>query len=120
MTSTELIFTILVFALAGILLLLGIRHFRERGKLLNNAYLFASEKERETMDKRPLYRQSGTVFCLLSLVFVMIGLSIVLHNTKITLLEIPVAAAVLIYSIVSTAKINRQAQQTEENPSHER
>ena len=109
MTAAEWIVTILVLTIAGILLFLGIRQFLGRGKPLNNAYLFASEKERERMDKRPVYRQSAIVFCLLSLIFVIIGLSIVLHNFKIILLEIAVSAVTVIYAIVSSVRINQQS-----------
>lgn len=36
--------------------------FNEKGFLFNNAYLYASKKEKETMDKKPQYKQSGIVF----------------------------------------------------------
>ena len=109
MTKSELITTILVFAAAGVLLFLGIRQFLGRGKPLNNAYLFATETERATMDQKPYYRQSAVVFCLLSLLFVIVGLSIVLRRYWIGLLEIPLAAAVVVYAIVSTVRIGKQA-----------
>ena len=32
-------------------------YFKEKGFLLNNAYLFASKEEREEMDKKSHYRQ---------------------------------------------------------------
>ena len=38
---------------AGVLLVLAVIHFAERGFLLNNAYIYASLKERENMDKKP-------------------------------------------------------------------
>jgi len=47
MTAGKLTALIIVFAVAGILLLFSIRSFLERGLLLNNAYLYAS-KEGET------------------------------------------------------------------------
>ncbi len=109
MTAGESIALVGVFAAAGVLLLPGIRSFSERGFLLNNAYLYASEEERKTMDKRPYYRQSAFVFCILSAVFLVIGLSLLLHNDTILLLEIPLIVGVIIYAIVSTARINKQA-----------
>ena len=69
----ELIIAIIVFAIAGLLLFLAIRHFNERGYLLNNAYIYASKEQRETMNKRQYYRQSAIVFCILFIVFVVIG-----------------------------------------------
>ena len=66
MKTGELVTAVVMFVLAALLLVLGVRHFLERGYLLNNAWIYASPKERETMDKKPWYRQSAIVFCLLS------------------------------------------------------
>ena len=109
MTSAELFAVILVFIIAGIMAILSFRSFKERGFLLNNAYIYATEEERKTMDKKPHYRQSAIVFCLISIVFIVIGLSIVLHNYKIELLEIPLIAGTIIYAIVSSVKIKKKA-----------
>ena len=35
------------------------QQFHEKGFLFNNAYIYASKQERETMDKTPHYKQSG-------------------------------------------------------------
>ena len=53
MSAGELIAVIIVFTLAGILLITGMMHFKEKGVLLNNAYLFASREQREIMNKKP-------------------------------------------------------------------
>lgn len=45
MTTGELIALIIVFSIAGVLLVFGIRSFMERGVLLNNAFLYASEQQ---------------------------------------------------------------------------
>ena len=42
MTTAETVLAVIVFAIAGSLIFLGIRHFRLRGFLLNNAWLYAS------------------------------------------------------------------------------
>ena len=60
------------------------------------------------MDKKPYYRQSAIVFCILSAVFLIIGLSLLLHKDKLLLLEIPLIVGVIIYAIVSTVQINKQ------------
>ncbi len=52
----ELIIAIIVFAIAGLLLFISIRHFNERGYLINNAYIYASKEQRKTMDKRRYLR----------------------------------------------------------------
>ena len=104
MRTGEWITGIAVFLISGILAFLSVRHFMERGFLLNNAWIFATKEERETMDKRPHYRQSAICFCLLSVVFLIIGLSIFLHNSKLLLLEIPVVAAAIVYAVVSSVR----------------
>ena len=107
MTTAEMIIAVAVFATAGILALLSIRSFLQKGFLLNNAYIYASEEEREAMDKKPYYRQTGVVFCLLSIVFIIVGISVVLQNYKIELLQIPVIAGTVIYAIVSSIRIGK-------------
>ena len=62
MTTAELIIAIVMFVIAGILILLSIRSFLERGFVLNNAYIYASKKERDSMNKKPYYRQTAIVF----------------------------------------------------------
>ena len=108
MTVGELITLIIVFFIAGMLLLFSIRSFLERGFLLNNEYLFASKEERKTMNKKPYYKQSAIVFCILSAVFLVTGLSLLLQNDKFFLLEIPLIVGVIIYAIVSTVQINKR------------
>ena len=108
MTLTELIIAIMSFAIAGILILLSIRSFLERGSLLNNAYIYATEKERKTMDKKPYYRQSAIVFSLLGAVFIVIGVSVILQNYMIELLEIPLILCIIIYAIISSVKIRKR------------
>jgi hypothetical protein len=108
MTTGEWITVIIVFSFAGVLLLLSIRSFFEKGFLLNNAYLYASKEERKTMNKKPYYIQSAIVFCILSAVFIVIGISLILHNDQLFLFEIPLVAGVIIYAIVSTVLINKR------------
>ena len=104
MTAAESIISIIVFVFAGALLAVSILHFLEKGVPINNAYLYASKEERKTMDKKPHYRQSAIVFLLLSLVFAVIGLSVVLQNSRISLLEIPLLAAAVVYAAASSGK----------------
>ena len=109
MKTGELVTAVVMFVLAALLLVLGVRHFLERGYLLNNAWIYASPRERETMDKKPWFRQSAIVFCLLSAVFLIVGVSLVLQSGRLLLLELPIAAAALIYAVVSTLRINQAA-----------
>ncbi|MBE5899841.1 MAG: DUF3784 domain-containing protein [Lachnospiraceae bacterium] len=105
----ELITLIIVLFIAVILLIFSIMSFLERGLLLNNAFLYASKEEREKMDKKPYYKQSAIVFCILSVVFIVIALQILLKNDILFLLEIPLIMSVIIYWIVSTVQINKRS-----------
>ena len=71
-------------ALCGILavisLILSVRAFMEKGFLLNNAYLWASKQERETMNKKPHYRQTAIVFALLFALFLCLALETVMET----------------------------------------
>ena len=107
MSAGELIAVIIGFTLAGILLNTGIMHFREKGVLLNNVYLFASREQREIMNKKPYYRQTAIIFCILSAVFIVVGLSLVFRNDSILMIEIPLILSAMIYAIVSSVRINK-------------
>ena len=103
-----MITAIILFIIAAVLVVLGILQFRERGFLFNNAYIYASEEERKTMNKKPYYRQTAIVFWILGAVFIVVGLSIVLNNGRLLYAEIPLFAGLIIYAVVSTVRINRQ------------
>ena len=74
---------------------------------INNAYIYASKEERETMDKKPHYKQSAIVFLLLSIIFIVIGLSIVIQDSRLNLIEIPLVMGTLVYAIISSIQISR-------------
>ena len=109
MTTVEIVIAIVIFAIAGLLLFFAIRSFTERGFLLNNAYIYATKEERETMDKKPYYRQSAVVLCLVSGIFAVLGLSLVLRNDRILLLEILLVAAVIVYALASAVRIGKRS-----------
>ena len=112
MADSELVMAIIVFAFSGILLRISIIQFRQKGFLLNNAYIYASKEQRKKMDKKPYYRQSAVIFCILSAVFTVVGLSLMLQNDRIVLFEIPLIAAAIIYAIVSSVRIRRHTKTT--------
>lgn len=108
MRTVEFVLAVIVFVIAGVWLFFGARSFKQKGFLLNNAYLWANKEEREAMDKKPYYHQTAVVFCLLSIAFIIVGLSLVLQNYALEWLEIPVFIVLLVYVIVSTARIHKQ------------
>lgn len=60
------------------------------------------------MDKKPHYRQSAIVFLLLCLIFTVIGVSAVLRDGRMNLLEIPLILGAIIYAIVSSVRISKK------------
>ena len=108
MTTKDIITLIIVFIIGGACLFFSIRSFQERGILLNNAYLYASKEERVTMNKKPYYKQSAIIFCILSALFFVIGLSILLQNEKLLLLEVPLIISGILFAIISTVQIEKQ------------
>lgn len=103
------------FILAGIVFVISIamfvicfRSFKEKGFLFNNAYLYASKEERETMDRKPHYKQSAIVFLMLGIVFLLIAAEIILETGWLFYVEMLCIAIVLIYAVVSSIKMSRK------------
>lgn len=93
--------TVLFFITIG-LFVISFFHFKEKGPLLNNAYLFASEQERKTMDKKLYYRQSGIVFGLLGVIFLLITLEVLLKTGWLYYVVWAVTFAAVVYAVVSS------------------
>lgn len=60
------------------------------------------------MNKKPYYRQSAIFFFILGGVFIVIGLSFVLKDDSILLVELPLISGAIIYAIVSSVQIGKQ------------
>ena len=86
---------------------LGAFQFCGKGFLLNNSYLYASEKERSEMDKKPYYRQSGIVFCLLGTVFAVNAAETFLQTGWLFYIVIGIVIAAVAYAIISSVVIGR-------------
>lgn len=76
----------------------------ERGFPINNAYIWASKQERQVMDKKPHYRQSGIAFALIAALFAVMGLECALSTGWLWIAAGVLAAAVMVYAIISSAK----------------
>ena len=110
MGPVQVVTGILMFLAAALLALSGVRHLRQRGRLFNNGWLYATQRQRAQMSparKAAYYRQSGTVFCLLAGVFVLIGLAALTEWDGLYAAEALLLAATLFYAVRSTAKINK-------------
>ena len=104
----ELITAGILFLIAIVAFVFSIRSFLEKGFLLNNAYIYASKKEREDMDKKPHYRQSAVVFLLIGLIFLLNGLSVLLKTLWISYLAIGVMGITAVYAVASSVAIEKK------------
>ena len=96
----EIILSCILFLIAIGAFVMSYRSFREKGYLFNNAYIYASKQERETMDKKPHYRQSAIVFLLIGIIFLLNGVSVLLAAKWIFILVIVIAVIAIIYAII--------------------
>ncbi len=90
---------------------LGYRQLKEKGALLNNAYLYASEAEREKMNKKPYYRQSGIIFILIGVIFAVNAVEVKLMLGWLLWLVMALAAVTIAYAVASSVKINKNNKQ---------
>ena len=100
----EIICAIICGALSLIPLIISIMSFMERGFLFNNAYIWASKQERESMDKKPYYRQSAIVFALLSPAFLFMALDCCFLTDWLWILSGTFSVAAVVYAVVSSRK----------------
>ena len=96
----EIVLSCILFLIAIGAFVMSYRSFREKGFLFNNAYIYASKQERETMDKKPHYRQSAIVFLLIGIIFLLNGVSVLLAAKWIFILVIVIAVIAIIYAII--------------------
>lgn len=104
----EIVLSCILFLIAIGAFVMSYRSFREKGFLFNNAYIYASKQERETMDKKPHYRQSAIVFLLIGIIFLLNGVSVLLAAKWIFILVIVIAVIAIIYAIISSIAIERR------------
>ena len=104
-----------LFFLSACAFVLSIRSFMEKGFLFNNAYLYASKQERETMNKKLHYRQSAVVFLFVGLIFLFSGFNALLKTRWMIYAVIALSIAALVYAIASGVRIERQGKQRQAN-----
>lgn len=102
--SMDLVMAIVVLLLSIVCAVISVLQFKEKGVLLNNAYIYASKQERENLDKTPHYRQSGIVFALISAIFFGIAAECILKTGWLWWIVSALAAAALVYAVVSSVK----------------
>lgn len=98
---SKYILAAVLVAVAIISFVISVRSFQEKGFLINNAYLYASEEERKTMDKKALYRQSAIVFLLLGVSFLLNAVEAILQTDWISYIVYGLLFLTIIYAFVS-------------------
>ncbi len=99
---------IICFMIAIIAFVIAILQFAEKGFLFHNAYLWASKKERERMDKSPYYKQSGVVFSLIGIIFLLNGVEALFQRSWLFPIVIAVEIGTVIYAIVSSVIMKKK------------
>lgn len=100
----EVIGAIISGVIAVACLVISVMQFKEKGFLFNNAYIWASKQQREAMDKKPHYRQSGIVFVLCAAIFFCVALECILLTDWLWFVIDALTIAALIYAIASSMK----------------
>lgn len=103
----DIIIAIIMGAISLVFCVLGIRSFLGKGFLLNNAYIYASKKEREGFNKKPYYIQSGVVFCLIAMVFAINLFRVIFKAKWLVYLVIFDLVVTVIYAIISSILIEK-------------
>jgi len=98
----------ILFLIAAFAFFMSIRSFHEKGFLFNNAYLYASGKEREAMDKKPYYRQSAVIFALIGIVFLLNGCAVLFAAGWLVSIGTVVVGIAIAYAIVSSIIIEKR------------
>lgn len=104
-----MIVEIICFIIAMIAFVIAILQFAERGFLFNNAYIWASKEERKRMDKKPHYKQSGIVFLLIGIIFLLNALEALFKMNWIFPVVIVIGVGTIIYAIVSSVMIEKRS-----------
>ena len=98
----NIIAAIVLGVIAIICFVISYFQFNEKGFLFNNAYIYASKQERENMDKRPHYMQSGVVFALIGSIFSINAIDMLLQTGWLFYLVIVIVIVTIVYAIVSS------------------
>lgn len=108
MTTSQIIVAAVLFAVAVVLAIFGIRQLRCKGFCFNNAYIYASKEEREKTDFTPYYKQSGVVLLLLSGVFAVNCIHVISKLSVLFYVSMALTAAAVIFAVVSSVRTGKK------------
>lgn len=104
----EKVMTIIFGILSVILFTISLLHMYEKGFLMNNAYIYASKEEREKMNKKPYYRQSGIVFMFLGIISLLNAFNAELKTIGLFIAILVIVVITIVYAIVSARSIEKE------------
>lgn len=105
MQTIEVITLVTLFLISVGAFVMSYFQLKEKGFLLNNAYIYATKETRKTMNKKPHYRQSAIVFFQLGIIFLLMAIEMLLDTGWILGIVIGLMILLIIYAIVSSIKI---------------
>lgn len=105
MITVVFIFTSVLSIIA---FMLSFFQLKEKGFLFNNAYIYASKSERESMNKKPYYQQSAIVFLLIGIVFLILSVDVMLATKWLFYVEMLIIVSLIIYAIASSVYIAKK------------
>ncbi len=105
MNNVEFIITSVISIIA---FMISYFQFMEKGFLFNNAYIYATKKERETMNKKPHYRQSAVAFLLIGIANLFFSVGIILAIEWLFYVAMFIIIFLIIYAIASSIYITRK------------
>ena len=96
----------LILSLA--MFVLALFQLLEKGFLFNNAYIYATARERSTMNKKPYYRQSAIAFGLLGVMCLIMAGASFIGSGWLWAAGFAMAIGTVFYAIASSIRIEQK------------
>lgn len=103
----RIICAIILGIVVAVCFIISYLQFSQKGPLFNNAYIYSPKNEREDMAKKPYYKQSGTAFLMIGIMFLINTIEVIVQTGWLFYLAIAVAVIASVYAVVSTVIIEK-------------
>ena len=97
----------ILFSISLVCFVISVLSFLQKGYLFNNVYIGASKEQKETMNKKPYYLQSGVIFFILGIIFLLDGFDILFKTSWIFFIVISLIIITIIYTLISSSLIKK-------------
>ena len=97
----------ILFSISLVCFVISVLSFLQKGYLFNNVYIGASKEQKETMNKKPYYLQSGVIFFILGIIFLLDGFDILFKTSWIFFIVISLIIITIICTLVSSSLIKK-------------